>query len=229
MKREFNKFFSGRTAIRILMPAIAFGVFGVHAAFAGITITRVTWNVIGLDSNNVSVGPNVFPVGARVCNTGGAAVNNVVSRFVWDGSNAYINLDAGSADTQTLATLAAGACADFYYDVAVTRTPSAYNATRRFHITAVGDGAALVSTPQFDGFVVARGRGFDASRRADVSDEQRRGRHESRRRRKSGESRRRRKYNERDACELEHDDNRRRINRRGDRFKRQFNRRRFRL
>ena len=29
-----------------------------------------TWNVIGLDSNNVNVGPNRFPVGARVCNTG---------------------------------------------------------------------------------------------------------------------------------------------------------------
>ena len=30
------------------------------------------WNVIGLDSNNVNVGPNDFPVGARTCNNGGS-------------------------------------------------------------------------------------------------------------------------------------------------------------
>ena len=31
------------------------------------TITPITWNIIGLDSSNVYVGPNSFPVGARVC------------------------------------------------------------------------------------------------------------------------------------------------------------------
>ncbi len=148
MKHFFNKFFSARVAVRILMTTVIFGVFGVYSAFAQLQIKPpVTWNVIGLDSNNVSVGPNVFPVGARVCNTSGAAVNNVVSKFVWDSTNIYLNIDAGATDTQTLPVLAAGACADFYYDIAVTRTPSAYNTTRGFHITVAGDGAALVSTP----------------------------------------------------------------------------------
>ena len=40
--------------------------FGVSAA-PGLTITPITWNVVGLDSNEVSVGPADFPVGARVC------------------------------------------------------------------------------------------------------------------------------------------------------------------
>jgi hypothetical protein len=45
------------------------------SAAAMLTITPLTWNVIGLDSNAASVGPNDFPVGARVCNTGTTAAS----------------------------------------------------------------------------------------------------------------------------------------------------------
>ncbi|MDQ2690491.1 MAG: hypothetical protein M3Y68_00495, partial [Chloroflexota bacterium] len=57
-----------------------------------LTITPITWNIIGLDSNNVNVGPNTFPVGARVCNVGDTVATNVTSNFVWDSANPYINL-----------------------------------------------------------------------------------------------------------------------------------------
>ena len=60
-----------------------------------LTITPITWGVVGLDSNNVTVGPNLFPVGARVCNTGATAATNVASTFVWDSANALINLRTG--------------------------------------------------------------------------------------------------------------------------------------
>ena len=50
--------------------------FLVNAAGA-LSITPITWNVIGLDSNDVTTGPNLFPVGVRVCNTGDADVTNV--------------------------------------------------------------------------------------------------------------------------------------------------------
>src|ERR1044072_9266244 len=62
------------------------------SAAAGLTISPLTWNVIGQDSNNVSVGPNNFLVGARVCNTGDAIATNVVSNFVWDVTDPLINL-----------------------------------------------------------------------------------------------------------------------------------------
>jgi len=51
-------------------------------AAANLTVTPVTWNIIGLDSNNVNVGPQDFAVGARVCNTGDVAATNVTSTFV---------------------------------------------------------------------------------------------------------------------------------------------------
>jgi len=118
---------------------------GAQTAYAQMTITPTTWNVVGLDSNKVSDGPNVFPVGVRVCNTSGTLLNNVVSNFYWDSSNTYINLAEGS--TVAARTLAAGACVDFYFNVAVTRSSSAHNTARRFHITATADGLGTISTP----------------------------------------------------------------------------------
>ena len=112
-----------------------------------LTITPITWGVIGLDSNNVNDGPNLFPVGARVCNTGGDPATNVTSTFVWDSANALIGFRTGSSSVLSLATLAAGACTDFYYEIQVTRSATAYNTTRGFHIEVTADTLGVVSTP----------------------------------------------------------------------------------
>ncbi len=116
-------------------------------AAPALTITPISWGVVGLDSNNVTAGPSLFPVGARVCNTLGATATNVVSTFVWDSANAMINLRAGSNMSLSLPTLAAGACADLYYEVEVTRSAAAYDTTRAFRITATADTLAVASTP----------------------------------------------------------------------------------
>jgi uncharacterized repeat protein (TIGR01451 family) len=130
-------------AALLLKPAPAF-------AAANLSITPITWNIIGLDSNNVNVGPNHFPVGARVCNTGDAPATNVTSAFVWDSANPLINLRPGTLtdyNAMPVPSLAPGACYDFYYEVEVTRSPAAYDTTRRYHITATADGLGTVSTP----------------------------------------------------------------------------------
>jgi uncharacterized repeat protein (TIGR01451 family) len=127
------------------MLALLFICCGVQSVYAGITVAPATWNVIGLDSNDPSVGPDTFQVGARVCNTGGTAITNVVGNFVWDSTNAFINLSGPSTDTAT--SLAAGACVDFYYQATVTRTSLAYTTTRAYHITVSADSTAAVSTP----------------------------------------------------------------------------------
>ena len=56
------------------------------SAAAVLTVSPLTLNIVGLDSNNVNLGPNNFPVGGRVCNTGDAA--NVTATFVWDSMDA---------------------------------------------------------------------------------------------------------------------------------------------
>ena len=83
---------AGRLAARLLLLAFFVCVAGAQAAQAQLTIRTVTWDIVGLDSNNPSVGPNSFQVGSRVCNTGGTTLSNVVGAFVWDTSNSYINL-----------------------------------------------------------------------------------------------------------------------------------------
>jgi uncharacterized repeat protein (TIGR01451 family) len=147
MKKDNEKFSILKYPfVKIGMLLVVFGFLGIQTAFAAISITPVTWNVIGLDSNNTTVGPNAFPVGARVCNTGSTTIANVTATFVWDSANAYINLDAGAANPLTYQSLTAGACTDFYFEAIVTRTSSAYNTTRRFHITA-SDGVSSINTP----------------------------------------------------------------------------------
>src|SRR5581483_2605230 len=121
------------------------------SAAASLTITPITWNIIGLDSNNVNVGPNDFPVGARVCNTGDVAATNVTSSFIWDTTDTYINLRPGTLTSFTgpnaVSSLAAGTCTDFYYEVEITRNSSAYDHTARYHITASATSLGTVSTP----------------------------------------------------------------------------------
>src|SRR5918993_593466 len=87
---------TGKLAVRVLVLVLFFGVWSVSAAYAQITVQPTTWNVVGLDSNNVNTGPNTFPVGVRVCNTGGAPVTNVTGNFVWDSTNIYVNLTGAS-------------------------------------------------------------------------------------------------------------------------------------
>lgn len=120
------------------------------SAAAELELTPITWNVVGLDSNNVNVGPNNFPVGVRVCNTGDAPATNVEADFVWDSTNGLINLRPGSLDPiliPSLSHLAPNNCYDFYFEVEVTRNAAAYDTTRRYHIEVTADGGIFESTP----------------------------------------------------------------------------------
>jgi uncharacterized repeat protein (TIGR01451 family) len=114
-----------------------------------LTVTPLTWNVIGLDSNDPASGPNRFPVGARVCATGSTTAGAVTATFVWDSSNPYIDLRPGSLATIDLGSIAAGTCADAYFEVEVDRTAAAYDTARRYHITATDSlSGATGTTPQ---------------------------------------------------------------------------------
>jgi len=86
------------------------------SAAPALSITPITWNVVGLDSNKPTTdGPDTFASGARVCNTGNATATNVISNYVWDTANVYIN--STGLTTLSVASLAAGACTDFYYNI----------------------------------------------------------------------------------------------------------------
>jgi uncharacterized repeat protein (TIGR01451 family) len=116
-------------------------------ASAALTVTPVTWNVIGLDSNTPSTGPRYFPVGERVCTT--TATGPVTVTLAWDSANANINLRAGTLNPIVLPAMAAGACADAYFEVDVNPVAASFDTRRRFHVTATeGANSATSPTPR---------------------------------------------------------------------------------
>ena len=124
--------------------ALSFSFLAPGVAHAALSVTPLTWNVIGLDSNDPASGPQYFPVGARVCST--TNTTNVGVSLAWDSANAYVNLRTGSQGTVTIPAIAANSCADAYFEVQVSQVAAAFDTVRRYHVTAT-DGTGSASTP----------------------------------------------------------------------------------
>ncbi|MBI5154070.1 HYR domain-containing protein, partial [Candidatus Poribacteria bacterium] len=110
-------------------------------------IKPVTWDVIGLDSNNVNSGPNRYPVGVRVSNTGDASATNLSVAFTAEAPvNSYISILPAAPISH--ASLSAGDYQDFFFEATITRTSAAYDTTQPYHITVTADAPAnSPSTP----------------------------------------------------------------------------------
>lgn len=121
------------------------------SADAILTLEPVSWNVIGLDSNNPAAGPDTFPVGVQLCNTGTSDASSIDLAFVWDTTDPYINLRPLSYGTvgnpyPTITSMPGPSCKNIFFEVQVTRSASAYDHKRRFHITATATGLGTIST-----------------------------------------------------------------------------------
>jgi len=114
-----------------------------HAA-VDLSVSPLTWNIVGLDSNSPASGPEHFPVGARVCSS--VATTSVTVNYLWDSANPFINLRPGSPSTIAIPSIAAGACVDAYFEVEVDQVAAAFDTARRYHITAT-DASGVASTP----------------------------------------------------------------------------------
>jgi CshA-type fibril repeat protein len=132
------------TLVASLIAPLA-GAVPAQASTNALTITPTEWNVVGLDSNNVLVGPNQYSVGARLCNITTAPVTDITLAWQWNSENAHVNIDG--ALTKPTFTLAANTCVNRWWTVEVTRNALAYDTTRRFQISASAPDAFTVSTP----------------------------------------------------------------------------------
>src|SRR5262249_33476220 len=102
-RRPYRKNRPGRSSPRRFIPLLeVLEDRPVPAALLG--VEPITWNVIGLDSNNVSAGPNIFPVAVRVRNLSTTdTATNVKAVFNFDalndpnGLSPYIHLSAGQS------------------------------------------------------------------------------------------------------------------------------------
>ena len=121
------------------------------------SVTPITWNVVGLDSNLPASGPYIFPVGMRVCNETGSTITNIQPSFSW-GTDSTSNANAsniflrpGSYGTSgnpfpVIISLAGGACTDVYFEVQILQNGSSYDKARKYVISVAGtQGATAVS------------------------------------------------------------------------------------
>ena len=132
------------TLVASLIAPIA-GAVSAQANTNALTITPTEWNVVGLDSNNVLVGPNQYSVGARVCNITAAPLAGITITWQWNSANTFVNIDG--ALTKPTFTLAANTCVNRWWTVEVTRNALAYDTTRLFQISASAPNAFTVTTP----------------------------------------------------------------------------------
>jgi uncharacterized repeat protein (TIGR01451 family) len=147
MKKRALKNYKIFLLLRVLLALAAIAccleLISTPTQAAVTSVTPTTWNVIGLDSNSPGSGPNHFPIGAKVC--GGTPGTSDTATFSWDtggtDNGTYIYLSSGTANPVSIKYGSDG-CADAYFEVEVAKTASAFDQTRRYHITAGG-----ISTP----------------------------------------------------------------------------------
>jgi len=138
-----------RRVLRALIPAVLLALLAsgtASAALTGYSETPLTWDVIGVKSNNtgIATGPGEFPVGWRLCNTSGSTKAADTVTFTWGtaGGTGATNISLGSPASQSIPQLAAGACDDIYFQVNVTRNSSSWNATRQFTLATGASGSS---------------------------------------------------------------------------------------
>ena len=152
--RPWNKVILSIVTVAVLLASLAQPQYVVSAA-ADLTVSPITWDVVGLDSNNVNVGPNQFPVGVRVCNaTGADPATNVEAAFTWTSSanDTYIYSRPGSyttipGPTEPAITINGGACRDFYFEVEIARDAASRGKARPYEISVTADGGISLTYP----------------------------------------------------------------------------------
>lgn len=129
----------------LALGASFIGASPSNAGPVSLTVNRAGWNVVGLDSNTVTAGPNQFPQSVKICNTStDTAAAGVSATWGWTSTNALISLD-GSA-TKTIGDIAANSCVTTWWTVTVTRDSNAYDTSRNYEVTVSDSGSATATT-----------------------------------------------------------------------------------
>jgi hypothetical protein len=146
-------------------------LFALGCLAQNLDVTVVSWDTVGLDSNDPSSGPTIFLVGVRACNTGSSPLTNVRAQFDWCADSLAEQLAAEAmgnpycrysrfinvkddltslpplSETVTLAPMGTeGDCFDFYFNIKVDQIALAFGETRTYSVTISADGQTDVKT-----------------------------------------------------------------------------------
>lgn len=129
-----------QVTLLVITISLVFILCNVVSA-ADLNLTKGSWDTVGLDSNNVNVGPNEYNVQVHVTNNGSDPATNVQSTFTWASSNSNIELAPGETATKQLGTINPGQTVDVFYLIRVNRTSAAYDTLRNYTISVSSDNA----------------------------------------------------------------------------------------
>lgn len=108
-------------------------------------LTKGSWDVIGLDSNNVNVGPNQYLIQIHV-NNGATPATNVSAQITFGAGTSLVHLATGETSTKNLGNMAANTSKDIFYLIAVDRNAAAYGQTRAYTVTLLENGVPTGNT-----------------------------------------------------------------------------------
>ncbi|MCU0292506.1 MAG: hypothetical protein MUF10_11055, partial [Thermoanaerobaculaceae bacterium] len=140
-----------RMTMAVLLAVAAGALLLAAPAHAQLSVTPITWDVVGLDSNRPDTsGPKWFPVGARVCNESSSPISDVSVSMDWavGSSSTYIINRPGSLTTLDFPSIAGEDCVDAYFEIELqNRHLSPFGQSRPYTIVASAPGVSSASTP----------------------------------------------------------------------------------
>ncbi|AAB85563.1 putative membrane protein [Methanothermobacter thermautotrophicus str. Delta H] len=111
-----------------------------------LNLTKGSWDIIGLDHNNVNVGPNQYLIQIRVRNDALTTATNVTANLTFTSTNPYVDLAANETASKYLGDIAPGATVDVFYLVEVSRNSLAYLTSRNYTVTVGGTNTGSADT-----------------------------------------------------------------------------------
>ncbi|WP_414470007.1 DUF7507 domain-containing protein [Methanobacterium sp. ACI-7] len=128
-----------RQQVTLLLITFSLALILCGSASANdLNLTKGSWDTIGLDSNDVTVGPSEYNIQIHVKNNGTDTATNVTANFTWTSSNTNITLANGETAVKNLGDIAPGQTVDVFYLVKINRTSAAYDTFRNYNIAVFG-------------------------------------------------------------------------------------------
>ena len=108
-------------------------------------MTKGSSDIIGLDNNDVTVGPNRYLIQVHV-NNGLTPATNVSAKLTFGAGSGLIHLALGQSDTVNLGDMAPNTSKDVFFLVEVDRNSAAYYKTRNYTVTLYENGIPTGNT-----------------------------------------------------------------------------------
>ncbi|MCX8094590.1 MAG: DUF11 domain-containing protein, partial [Caldisericia bacterium] len=145
MKKRFAIFIMLIISLTLFIN-FPFSNIKIVKAATTLTLTKGSWDIIGLDSNKPEIeGPAEFLIQIHIKNTGSENATNVQATFSWTSSNSYINLHPNELSIKNLGDISPGQTKDVFFLVVVQRTKSAHLTSRNYAIIVSGNNVSSIT------------------------------------------------------------------------------------